>query len=277
MQRSRFDSIVFAGGGNRCFWQAGFLSEAGESMRAPRQIAAVSAGAAMACVLSAGRAAEGLVYFKAATAANRRNVRLRNLFNGAPVCPHATMYRDALLATIDAEALDRLHDGPHIRVPVTRPPTWSPAWSALLVAGLADIFERSTRPAVHSLLARHLGFRGEYLSVRTCATPEALADLILASSCTPPITPYYRVGGRPALDGGITDNVPVDALEPPAGATLVLLTRRYRELPEVPGRRYVQPSSMVPVASWDYTDPAGIQAAFDLGRRDGAAFARTMD
>jgi hypothetical protein len=28
------------------------------------------------------------------------------------------------------------------------------------------------------------------------------------------------------------------------------------------------------VSAWDYTDPAGIQAAFDLGRRDGEAFAR---
>jgi hypothetical protein len=38
---------------------------------------------------------------------------------------------------------------------------------------------------------------------------------------------------------------------------------------------YVQPSRPVPVASWDYTDPDGLQAAFDLGRRDGEAFAAT--
>jgi hypothetical protein len=27
------------------------------------------------------------------------------------------------------------------------------------------------------------------------------------------------------------------------------------------------------VWSWDYTNPAGLQAAFDLGRRDGERFA----
>jgi len=30
----------------------------------------------------------------------------------------------------------------------------------------------------------------------------------------------------------------------------------------------------VPVSSWDYTNPAGLQATYDLGRRDGDAFAR---
>jgi hypothetical protein len=54
---------------------------------------------------------------------------------------------------------------------------------------------------------------------------------------------------------------------------LVLLTRSFRRLPAHPDRCYVQPSAPVPVSSWDYTDPAGLQAAFDLGRRDGEAFA----
>jgi len=29
----------------------------------------------------------------------------------------------------------------------------------------------------------------------------------------------------------------------------------------------------VPIYKWDYTSPAGLQAAFDLGRRDGERFA----
>ena len=277
MHGSRFDSIVFAGGGNRCFWQAGFLTAAGESLGAPRQIAAVSAGAAMACVLGAGRVTAGLAHFLAATTANRRNVRLRNLFNREPLCPHGSIYREALLAIIDAAALARLQAGPDIRVPVTRPPRWSGPWNALVVAACADALEHWTRPSVHPSFTRRIGFRSEYFSVRECATPEALANLILCSSCTPPITPLYRIAGRPALDGGITDNVPVDALTAPAGTMLVLLTRRYHQLPEVSGRVYVQPSAPIPVASWDYTDPEGIRAAFDLGRRDGAAFARALN
>jgi len=58
------------------------------------------------------------------------------------------------------------------------------------------------------------------------------------------------------------------------GPTLVLLARRYHRLPAHASRVYAQPSADVPVSSWDYTNPGGLQAAYDLGRRDGETFAR---
>jgi hypothetical protein len=94
---------------------------------------------------------------------------------------------------------------------------------------------------------------------------------VLASSCTPPFTPLLHHAGRPVLVGSIADNVPVDAAGD--GPVRVLLTRPFRRLPRHPLRTYVQPSRPVPVRAWDYTDPAGLQAAFDLGQRDGEAFA----
>ncbi len=129
---------------------------------------------------------------------------------------------------------------------------------------------------MHPRLARRLGFAAEYVPVRSCPSPEALADLVLASSCTPPFTPALAHGGRPALDGGIADNVPAAAVDADDGPTLVLLTRRSPGFPAHPGRVYVQPSVPVPVSAWDYTDPAGIQAAFDLGRRDADRFAHAV-
>ncbi|HSD41350.1 MAG TPA: patatin-like phospholipase family protein [Burkholderiales bacterium] len=265
--------VVFSGGGNRCVWQAGFWSEAAPHLGlAPARIAAASAGAAMACVLFAGRFEHALAHFKAATAANRRNVYPANALRGRRVFPHWAMYRQALLEAIDDDALARLHRGPDIVVPITRKPAWLGVRSAFAVAGLADALEHAVAPSPHPHFARRLGFRAEYARVRDCATPEALADLVLASSCTPPLTPRLAYGGRPALDGGIADNVPVEAAG--EGPTLVLLSRRFRQLPAHAARLYVQPSQSVPVASWDYTDPDGLQAAFDLGRRDGEAFAR---
>jgi predicted acylesterase/phospholipase RssA len=265
--------VVFAGGGNRCVWQAGFWTAAAPRLRlAPVQIAAASAGAAMACVLFAGRFEHALAHFKAATAANHRNLYPANALRGRRVFPHWAMYRHALLDAIDGAALGRLHRGPDIIVPITRKPAWLGVRSAFAVAGIADALEYAVAPSPHPRLARRLGFRTEYGRVRDCATPEALADLVLASSCTPPLTPRLAYGGRPALDGGITDNVPVEAAG--EGPTLVLLTRRFRRLPAHAARTYVQPSQPVSVASWDYTDPDGLQAAFDLGRRDGDAFAR---
>ena len=56
--------------------------------------------------------------------------------------------------------------------------------------------------------------------------------------------------------------------------TLVILSRLYRAHPEVPGRLYVQPSRPVPIGQFDITNPDGIRRAFDMGLRDGEAFAR---
>lgn len=270
-----YDNVVFAGGGNRCVWQAGFYRTAAEAFGfAPVRVAAASAGAAVAAVLFAGRFDAALEHFKRATAINPRNVHWANLFSAAPLFPHAAMYRRALLAVIDDRALAKLHAGPELRVPITRAPSWLGPRSGFAVAGLAEAFEHLSGPRVHPRLAPWLGFRADYRTVRECGTPEALADLVLASSCTPPFTPLLQHAGEPALDGGIADNVPVEALGDAPGRTLVLLTRRYRQLPVHPSRIYAQPSIAVPVSSWDYTNPAGLQAAYDLGRRDGDRFVR---
>jgi predicted acylesterase/phospholipase RssA len=270
-----FENVVFAGGGNRCLWQAGFYRTIVAALGVePVRAAAASAGAAVAAVLFAGRFDAALAHFKGATASNRRNVHWANAFNGESMFPHAAMYRRALLAIIDEHALATLHAGPDLRVPITRAPRWLGPRTGFAVAGLADAIEHAFGPPVHPRIAPRLGFRADYAAVRGCRTPQALADLVLASSCTPPFTPLLRHGGAPALDGGIADNVPVAALGGAGGRTLVLLARRYRRLPVHPARVYVQPSTDVPVSSWDYTNPAGLQAAYDLGRRDGEAFAR---
>jgi predicted acylesterase/phospholipase RssA len=269
-----FERIVFAGGGTRCLWQVGFWMEAAAALALrPRAVAAASAGAAMACVTLAGEALPALARFKRMTAANRRNVHLGRMLRGGTPFPHYAMYREALLASIDGAALARLHAGPDIRIPVSRAPRWLAGGLGILVAGAADVLDHVAGGPVHARLAPRLGYRAQYVSVRDCATPEALADLVLASSCTPPFTPALRLGGRLALDAGVCDNAPVGALADLQGPMLVMVPRRVRRMPAHPDRTYVQPSAPLPVWSWDYTNPAGLQGAFDLGRRDGERFA----
>ena len=264
---------MFAGGGNRCLWQAGFYRVVADALGiVPVCIAAASAGAAVAAALFAGRADMALSLFKRATATNRRNVRVANLFSREPMFPHAEIYRRTLLEIIDADALAKLHSGPDFHVPITRAPWWLGPRSGFAVAGLVGAIERVFDAPVHSPVASWIGYRADYATVSNCRTPEALADLVLASSCTPPFTPLLRYGGRPALDGGIVDNVPTAALRDTSGSTLVLLTRRYSRLPAHAACVYVQPSTDVPIALWDYTNPGGLQAAYDLGRRDGDGF-----
>jgi predicted acylesterase/phospholipase RssA len=269
----RFDSVVFAGGGNRCFWQAGFWSVlASQSQRAPLRIAAVSAGAAVSCALFSDTFENGFLAYKRALAANQRNFYLKNLIRRQPVFPHGSMYREAILKSIDRQALSRLHQGPDIRVLMACPPRWASRSIAMLLGMVAVGVDAIQNHEVHTSGGQRVGFRPVFHSVRQCSSPEALADLIIASSCVPPLTPQARREGMVLFDGGLVSNVPVDGIAQDSGQTLVLLTRQYSRLPSVAGRTYVQPSQMVPVAAWDYTNAAAVQCAFDLGRRDGERF-----
>jgi predicted acylesterase/phospholipase RssA len=108
--------------------------------------------------------------------------------------------------------------------------------------------------------------------VRECATPESLADLIIASSCVPPLTPQAKRSGVAIFDGGLVNNVPIDGVLRPGAQTLVLLTHSFASLPRINGPTYVQPSQPIPVGSWDYTNDAALQATFDLGKRDAEVF-----
>ena len=276
--KSLFKSVVFAGGGSRCLWQVGFWSQVAPALElAPKTVAGVSAGATMACTIFSGRADFALEWMKKATSANKRNCYPGHMFRqGKKVFPHLDIYRRALLAAMDQDALGRLHQGPDIRVMMAQPPRWAGPRLAVFVGGLCYAAEKKMHQAVHQEWATRAGFKGVVASVRDCRTADELADLLLASSCTPPVIPVMYRNDLPVLDGGIVDNAPVGALGPDHGPTLVLLTRRYpiEVLPRVPGRMYVQPSETVPVFKWDYTSPSGLQEAYDLGRRDGENFAR---
>jgi predicted acylesterase/phospholipase RssA len=268
-----FDHVVFSGGGNRCFWQAGFWSVAAVALNLkPEGVAAVSAGSAMACALFSGTFERGFVGYKKAIAGNGRNVYLRNLLRERPVFPHGDMYRDAILGSIDAGALAQLHQGPEIRILMSCPPRWASRRMAIMLGALAFCVDALEKSAVHTSSGRNIGFKPFYRSVRECATPAELADLIIASSCVPPLTPQATRNGVSVFDGGLVSNVPTELVAAAGGHTLVLLSRQFRALPTVPGRTYVQPSQPIQVGAWDYTDHAALQSTFDLGRRDGEAF-----
>ena len=281
-----FEQVVFAGGGNRCWWQAGFWDVVAPAIALkPRIIAGVSAGAATACMLYASDSRWTMDYYREVLRHNRRNAYWGNLFrrardpahpHAARVFPHAAIYRKALTDILGGEGFERLkRDAPEIRIVFSRLPRGLGPRSALMVGMLAYNLEKHWRRSLHPTFGRRIGFASEMARLQDCHDLDDLVSLITASSCTPPFTPIEHRGGRPTLDGGMVDNVPVDAVD--AGpSTLVLLTRRYPERTETfrhLGRLYVQPSRRVAVSAWDYTDVPALQATYDQGRRDGERFA----
>jgi predicted acylesterase/phospholipase RssA len=273
-----FENIVFSGGGNRCFWQAGFWSVAAAQLKLkPKGIVAVSAGSAMACALFSGTFEHGFSHYKQAVTANKRNLYWHHLLQNRPLFPHGLIYRQAILNSIDDAALKRLHQGPEIRILMARAPRWASRRVAMVLGALASGIDSMGVVEVHPTCGVLMGFRPLHLSVRDCATPNDLANLIVASSCIPPLTPQARSEGMAVFDGGVVSNVPADWVHHQAGKTLVLLTRQFDSLPYIAGRTYVQPSEPIPVGAWDYTNGAAVQSTFDLGRRDGEAFCKSYN
>ncbi|MEZ5738934.1 MAG: patatin-like phospholipase family protein [Burkholderiaceae bacterium] len=284
-----FQKVVFAGGGHRCWWQAGWWEVvSGEAPLAPTCIAAVSAGAATACMLFATDTRDALAYYREALGSQARNAHWGNLLRrGRPVFPHEAIYRQALRQLLGGESFARLQaDAPEIRVLFAIPPRWLGARSAVAIGLLAYNIEKYARRSLHPVAGRRLGFRPGMARVADCPDEDSLIDLLIASSSTPPFTALQRRGGDTVLDGGLVDNVPVHALvataelASPPGPTLVLLTRRYPAMPTVFVRDdhvYVQPVRKVAASSWDYTAPASYEATWQQGREDAGEFLRWLE
>lgn len=275
-EQTPYQSVVFAGGGNRCVWQVGFWETvAPELGLKPRVVAAVSAGAFMAAMLFSGRMRQAMANALAAFTANRKNFHPAELLHGRRPFPHPGIFR-GMLEMLDDEALERLRQGPEVRVLLARPPRWTGAVGGVLLGFGTYALEKALCAPLHPRLPTRLGFVPEVVRVADCRTPAELAELIMATSCTPPVVPTMYRGGSPVLDGGLVDNVPLLAVEQGEGPTLVLLTRRYppEALKGRPGVTYLQPSRPIATAKWDYTDARGVQEAYELGCADGEAFLR---
>lgn len=267
-------NVIFAGGGSRCFWQLGCwdgLRRAGMPLDdTVVTFGSTSAGCAMAMAAATGRTTEALALFQDMTRRNPANILWRNAFRpGAPVLPHARMYRAALEAFVGPAELAQMHQKT-VRFLMADFPQALGGPLGALAGFLVYAAEKRLRDPVHPRWGRRVGFRPVVGEVGHCRTPAEVVDLALAASCVPPVLPGGRHEGRPVLDGGLVDNVPLLLAEGEPGHTLVLLSKRYgRPLPERAATTYLQPSAPIRIDKFDYANPAGLQAAYDLGVADG--------
>jgi predicted patatin/cPLA2 family phospholipase len=266
-------NVVLQGGGIRSFWQGGFLSVVAPQWTQQPNLFCVSASSAIACSFAAGRLLDAVEIFKAATSRNPRNVYPSRIISSKPLFPHAQIYRTALLELFDTEALRTISQGPEVSVLLCRTRTTLSSAGAFGTMVSIELAKQFGARRVCNALIKMSGLRREFIDARSCANGEMLADLILASSCTPPFTPFASFGGSHALDGGVLESVPISSLHADSGSTLVLLTRgqsaRSRKIPDA---TFVAPSAPLVCSPWDYTSPELIASFVELGRRDGLSF-----
>tara|TARA_R110002074_G_scaffold33546_3_gene93374 strand:+ start:21580 stop:22182 length:603 start_codon:yes stop_codon:yes gene_type:complete len=182
-----FNNVVFAGGGNRCFWQAGFWQAIQQELEhQPKNIASVSAGSAISCALFSGCFDSVYETTLNVMSNNKKNRYWKNLFTAEPIHPHGSLYRYIINQSIDAEGLKALHQGPKNHILVAHIPFWLGPKSATFIGISAYQLEKKLFHPVHPRLGKKLGFTSQFITVQECQEVSTLSDLILSSSCTPP-------------------------------------------------------------------------------------------
>ncbi len=274
-----FNNAIFAGGGSRCMWQLGFWEGANAAglhlSETVDYAASTSAGCAMATAAMLGRGRIALELFKELTARNPRNIHWGNLKlgSGKPLLPHMEMYRSALEDFLGPSDLGQLSDK-RLEFLMASFPRYLPASLGTLAAFTVYGLEKRLTGALHPGWTQKLGFTPLVRGNRDVDDIAELIDIILASSCVPPVLPGNGYQGQRVLDGGIIDNVPANMADGREGKTLVLLSKRYKKpLRDIANRVYVQPSQPIQIDKFDYANPSGLQDTYDLGVRDGSSFA----
>ena len=271
---SSINTLVFAGGGNRCWWQGGVIARLfSQNWKLPAQLVGTSAGAAVAAAcLSAGPQAA----FESCRALYAHNERLfdwRGLARFKLRFAHQHIYPAWLASFVSPAHLAAIkRSGSELHVAVTQP-AWAMGLAGSVAAGsFAYLLDKKLAHSIHPVIPRWLGLKQAFFKLHECASASDALKLLQAAAAAPPFMNPLRIAGQWAFDGGYTDNAPVPPqTEAEKSTTLVLLTRHYPKLPAVfawQGRSYWQPSQKVPVSTWDCRPGTSILQAFELGLAD---------
>lgn len=268
--QGQFDQLVFSGGGTRCAWHGGFLQAVRDPLAlAPKRVVGVSGGALTAAGFIGQHGKEMLTIMGEAMDQVDDNLDLEGDEPGGWT-PHQTVYARVVKRVITETTRQRIAEGPEFQVLLSHPPSrGAPKWSTipLLLAYQADLLFRST-PFMK--WPEKMGLTTRIVDARQAAAEGTLVSLIQNAAVIPPIFNIQEWEGKKVTDGGLACKSPLPT--PDEGKTLVLLTRRFRHLPNDSRHLYVQVSQETPADKLDFSDRDKIKKTWEMGYRDGNRF-----
>ena len=273
------ETLIFAGGGNRCWWQAGVMTHLLDSgWKLPPVMVGTSAGAAIATSLLTSTARDALASCKRLYERNGQLLDWRSIAQLKLKFAHQHIYPAWVESFASDHHFDRLRSASSdLIVAITRPARFLGLAGSLVAGSIAYIADKKIAHSIHPRLPRYLGLRQEFLNLKSAVNGQAARVLLQAVAAAAPFMLAQRVNGQWGFDGGYADNAPIPPqTEEEKSKTLVLLTRHYPDLPAIfqwNGRTYWQPSQKVPVSTWDCRPGTTVDAAFELGIRDCAGMA----
>lgn len=240
---------------------------------APARVTGVSGGALSASAWIADEEDWLFERFSRAVARQDTNVTMTDVDDEDGRSPHQRVYEAIVEDVIDADAQRRIAEGPAFQISASVAPGKAGTTLRALAGGAIYQAEQVVAPTPRPRLSAAAGVEQRLIDARAAARGGTLADLIRMAATVPPAFRPDEWEGEALYDGGMVDKAPLP--DPDEGRTLVLLTKRFRALPDDGDRiDYVQPSETVLSGSkLDFTDPDLLREAWDLGERDGAAWA----
>ncbi len=233
-----FDAVGLAGGGNRCYWQSGFLKAFSEHHRSshvsmwPFRPAPITAR----CILPASAIGVRASAFAFAEKGHR-GVDWRALTRRESPLVVGRLFRQLLADAFGEQELATMKKAPPMLIQLSGLPDWMPgALGALGSIGAYQI-EKLLTDGTHSKAGLRMKLRPTWISTHNLDYPGELVDALMATSSVPPFMPVGRVRGRAYLDGGLVDNPPLMKLtevEAKGWKTLLLTTRFGRKPPSAP-------------------------------------------
>ncbi len=278
MAETYFDQIVFSGGGTRCMWQGGFMHVLDQEIPVhPKRITGVSGGACTGCGFVTHRGTRVRDIFIEKFARQDRNLPLHEPFDGEPGnSPHQLIYRDVIETCFgDVEAQKAIAEGPQMQILIARPPHHGLAALTGAASTILYVADCAIRSSPHLEWAEKAGLEAEFVNANEAAESGRLVDLVCAAATIPPAFDPPDLDGVPAVDAGMANQAPMPT--PDEGRSLILLTKRFRNIPDLPGRRYVMPSEEVPADKIDFTDPQKLRDTWVLGEDDARRFLADID
>jgi predicted acylesterase/phospholipase RssA len=266
------ETLVFAGGGNRCWWQAGVLAQLFSSRRGfPPRFVGTSAGAAVAAALLTHGAEFAL---ESCIEAYARNPSIFDRTQRSKLCfAHTRIYPAWISSFVNAESFQKFRESStRLTVAITRPARLLGLRGSVVAGTVAYLLDKYVSNSLHPKLPKRMGLRQDFFTIGDQTSVEETQAWLVASATAPPFMQAQMLDGTFALDGGYVDNAPVEEqTQAQRQRTLVLLTRHYPKLPTLftwNDRTYWQPSCKVPVSTWDCTARTDVKQAFEMGRQD---------
>lgn len=262
-----YEQLSFSGGGIRCFWQGGVLDELRDVRQLkPERIAAASGGALAAACFIAERGQRLLECFSDRMRRQQDNLHFEMTTDIRELTPHQQLYRDVVEEVLSDSASEQVANGPEFHILLARPPKFLPNKIGAAVTMALYEADKLIRSTPHGCFAQALGAEEMRIDARQAARDGRLADLVCIAATIPPVFRLKTWNGVAVIDAGTLDNAPVPRRR--GGCTLVLLTRSYRNLPDVVGRTYLAPSHETPADKIDFTDAHALKATYEQGRKD---------